>query len=765
MRKVHTFLVLIATACAAPEGSPSDEPSDVAQQHREREEQLPAARPAEATEQQVAEQGEAKEAVKCFDRYWCAPGDGEPGEGRHGAGQIIEPSPPGAKKAPKGAKNVLLIIVDDMRTQLNKAYGHPYMVTPSFDKLAQSPGAVVFSRAYAQAAHCAPSRNSFMSGRYPDRLKVWNVYSDFRAASTAEDPITPIPQYFKDNGYLSLGGGKVYHPNHPLSNDKPSWSEGTVKAGKFKYFNDHDHGCPDGTGGNPNVHGEGAHEGGCSGCPEDKPDEEFYDGKLANWTITALRHAHEDRLYGEKKPFFIATGFRRPHTPWNVAQRFVDMYKDIDDQPKHRYYAKGAPPCAFACGGDGVGCDFSMTTPRELEATKECRRTYYATVTGADFYIGQVLDELDNLKMAQDTAVALFGDHGWHLGEGGLWAKYTNTELSTRVPLIIRAPWLSTSQNEQLKLLRQQPNSDGVTHSGAFVELVDIYPTLVELAGLPQPKGLQGRSIVPVIERPHSWDGQTGPHNRDYAQSQFAHCCRGEPDANRQCGACDKGAPERISYMGYALRNSLYRLVTWYRWDGAAHLPHCDGLMAVELYNHAGDRGMERSSFDDFEVSNLAANLTIGAVLTPAEEEMANMMRREMQEENMGEMMMGEMERLRVNRNASGNGNDQKAGGLKHMGDMDERAYQKWRSNTERPHSSAIKYMHHDLLQRFSTAFSRCVPSVAVQQHRRKTWSHSHKTQNGDNAQSEQQAIDPSLNDIHSSPSDWPDDTSCPDPE
>merc|ERR1711865_755759 len=118
-------------------------------------------------------------------------------------------------------------------------------------------------------------------------------------------------------------------------------------------------------------------------------------------------------------------------------------------------------------------------------------------------------------------------------------------------------------------------------------------------------------------------------------------------------GACVKGAPERISYMGYALRNSLYRLVTWYRWDGAAHLPHCDGLMAVELYNHAGDRGMERSSFDDFEVSNLAANLTIGAVLTPAEEEMAN-------------MMMGEMERLRVNRNTSGNGNDQKAGGLKH---------------------------------------------------------------------------------------------------
>ena len=145
---------------------------------------------------------------------------------------------------------------------------------------------------------------------------------------------------------------------------------------------------------------------------------------------------------------------------------------------------------------------------------------------------------------------------------------------------------------------------------------------------------------------------------------------------------------------------------------------------------------------------------------------MANMMRREMQEENMGEMMermeMGERLRVRGNMTASGNGH---LGGLKSRGDGDERAYQQWRSNTNRPHSSAIQYMHHDLLQRFSTAFSRCVPSVAVQQHRRKTWTHAHKSQNGDGAQAEQQAIEPSLNDIHSQPGDWPDDTSCPDPE
>ena len=750
----HICVVLISAVHAWPEGNPSHEPTVAGQEHREREEQLPAARPAEAVAQELQQQEQAEDGAACYDKFWCQPGTGKPGEER--PPKPVAADPPGAPKAPKGAKNILLIIVDDMRTQTNKAYGHDYMITPGLDKLAQSPGAVVFSRAYAQAAHCAPSRNSFMSGRYPDRLRVWNVHSDFRLASTKEDPITPIPQYFKENGYLSFGGGKIYHPNHPMHNDRPySWSEGTVKGGQFKYFDDPDHGCPDGTGGNPNVHGEGAHEGGCGGCPEDKPDEEFYDGRLANWTINALRAANEDKLHGEKKPFFIATGFRRPHTPWNVAQRFVDMYADVDNVPKHRHWAKGAPACAWACGGDGVGCDFSISEPRELEATKLCRRTYFASVTGTDHYIGQVLDELEQLKMSDNTAVALFGDHGWHLGEGGLWAKYTNTELSTRVPLIIRAPWLAAAQTDQLKLLQQQkkfvdiPNVDGILHSGAFVELVDIYPTLVELAGLPQPEGLHGRSIVPVLERPHSWDGQTGPHNRDYAQSQFAHCCPGgEPDANRQCSACDMKAPDQISYMGYAVRNSLYRLITWYRWDGAAGLPHCNGLMAVELYNHAGDRGQAASSFDDFGYTNLAANLTIGAALSPSEEMMSDMMRREMRSENMGE-------KLRVNVNMSDPG----------MGSSEERAYQKWRENSDRPHASAIKYMHHDLLRKFSIPFARCVPAVAVQQHRWQGWTHAHKPQGGDEAQAQATAIDPSLNDIHSEPGDWPDDMTCPDPE
>ena len=155
--------------------------------------------------------------------------------------------------APADAKNVLMIVVDDLRPQLNLAYGHSFMKTPNLDEFALSKGTVTFTRAYAQVAHCSPSRNSFMTSRYPDTLKIWNVNADFRNAAksgTQQNPepdarIFPIPHWFKRNGYLVFGGGKIYHPNHPKENDRPfSWSDGTKLGGKIRYFNDHDHDCP-----------------------------------------------------------------------------------------------------------------------------------------------------------------------------------------------------------------------------------------------------------------------------------------------------------------------------------------------------------------------------------------------------------------------------------------------------------------------------------------------------------------------------------------
>ena len=618
---------------------------------------------------------------------------------------------PEQSAAPKGAKNVLMIVVDDLRPQLNVAYGQKHMKTPYLDELAQSGGAVTFTRAYAQVAHCAPSRNSFMTSRYPDSLKIWNVNANFREKSSAADPIFPIPQWFKRNGYHVFGGGKIYHPNHPPQNDNPfSWSAGT-KFGKVQYFNDHDHGCPDSPGEN---------QVGCGGCPEDKPDEEFYDGRLANWTIDTLRAVKRDSQEGEKKPFFIAAGFRRPHTPWNVAQRFMDMYPKVD-APKHPNWALGAPPCAFVCGGDGVGCDFGIAKKRSTEWGGLCRRMYYACVSATDHYIGTVLNEVKQLKLDSKTVVAIFGDHGWHLGEGGLWAKYTNFEHATRVPLIIKAPWLATKQHRHLqkmtKVERDKKSMDGIVRADTFVELVDVYPTLVELAGLPMPPNLEGRSLLHTMKNPYDIG------HRSVAASQFAHCCpwgladAEAHDAHRECGACEKLPNEAISYMGYAVRNAQYRFVAWYLWDAEESEPMCKGLMAVELYRHDGDNGRGTKAMDEFEYVNLAANLSLAS----------------------------ELHKLKASRPGSA---------------ISAQNLVKWKKRDfENPHADAVKYMHEDLLNKFSKAFAKCLPAIAVRSHRQR--------RQGEKAPPDQ--VDGMLDAAMYNPSEeqgrYEPDTTCPNPE
>eukprot|EP00663_Eupelagonemidae_sp_cell21sb_P004491 gene4491-749_t len=313
-------------------------------------------------------------------------------------------------------RNVLHFIVDDMRTQLNKAYGQSFMVTPNLDKLAET--GTVFDHAYVQIAWCSPSRNSFMSGRYPDTLQVWNFVGDFRhttqnpptGGGTPDLSVTPIPEYFKQHGFLSLGGGKVYHPGLPPHDDRPySWSP------DIGYFHFERQLCPGRKGLGQN----------CSGCPQDLPDEHFYDWQLANHTIFSLRYARATRQH-----FYIAAGFRRPHAPWysgklfftvghgcgnrlwlslkrlcwsfpdlllHIAQRFVDMYPGAPAPPRFPGWAEGQPRCAFVCGIDAGGCDFNISTPRPPAESSTCRRMYYAAVTSTDHYVGLVLDELDAL--------------------------------------------------------------------------------------------------------------------------------------------------------------------------------------------------------------------------------------------------------------------------------------------------------------------------------------------------------------------------------
>jgi arylsulfatase A-like enzyme len=464
-----------------------------------------------------------------------------------------------ASPASAPRRNVLHLIVDDMRTQLNKAYGQSFMITPNLDKLAET--GTVFDHAYVQYAWCSPSRNSFMTGRYPDTLQIWNFGKNFR--TTPQNPptgggspdlsVTPIPEYFKQHGYLSVGGGKVYHPQQPPNNDVPhSWSA------DIPYFNFHNQLCP---GDKTLIHN-------CSGCPQDLPDEHFYDWKLANHTIYSLRHA---KAAGQN--FYIAAGFRRPHVPWYIAQRFTDMYPDTVPPPRFPGWAVGQPRCAFVCGGDAGTCDWNITDPRPAKEASTCRKTYYAAITSTDHYVGLVLDELDALGLASNTAVLIYGDHGWHLGEGNQWAKYTNLEFATRTPFILRAPWIK-----------------GPGRVSAIAEAVDVYPTLAELAGLPPPPQAEGVSQVPALS------GGVAP--RDSAVSQMAHCCDKPPHSpvnSSHCQLCGTEPSTNITYMGYAVRTAEWRYVEWHMFDDAHLRPQCSGLIGSELYPHTGDDGL---SFD-----------------------------------------------------------------------------------------------------------------------------------------------------------------------
>ena len=189
---------------------------------------------------------------------------------------------------------------------------------------------------------------------------------------------------------------------------------------------------------------------------------------------------------------------------------------------------------------------------------------------------------------------------GWHLGEGDQWAKYTTLEIGTRTPLILRAPWLASSHSS--------PNT--VTHARTFVEMVDIYPTLADLAGIPPPPHAEGLSVVSALTHPANTSTRTS------ASSQFAHCCWGQhpPQVNDTslCGMCWHTPSANISYMGYAVRDQDYRFVEWYRWLGEKLLPDCSGLMAMELYPHTGDTGRGEQAFDSaFETRNLAINQSL----------------------------------------------------------------------------------------------------------------------------------------------------------
>jgi len=426
--------------------------------------------------------------------------------------------------------NVLFIAVDDLRPQLG-CYGDENAITPHIDHLAQQ--GMVFKRAYCQQAVCNPSRSSLMTGRYPDSIQIWDNATHFR--DTTPDVVT-LPQHFKNHGYHSECIGKIYHDPR-AHRDEQSWSVEEKLAftrevrGKYVLEENLKLYQPDGK---PGLETPAAAE--CA----DVPDNAYIDGRVAECAIERLQD-----IATQNQPFFLAVGIRRPHLPFSAPKKYWDMqHPERVARIANPLPPKDVPQIALH---DSSELRLYSDIPDLGEVTKEqsayLRHGYYAATSYADAQIGKVIAELDRLNLRQNTAICLYSDHGWHLGEHSLWGKRTNFEIATRAPLIISAPNQKTA---------------GQT-SRSLVEFIDIYPTLTELCNLPVPSELEGRSLAPILENA---DTQI----RDVAQSQFPR-----PAHSR-----------KFNRMGYSIRTDRFRYTEW-RDDKTNEAEE------KELYDHDND--------------------------------------------------------------------------------------------------------------------------------------------------------------------------------
>ncbi len=388
-----------------------------------------------------------------------------------------------AADAPK--PNVLFIAVDDLKPLLG-CYGDKTIKSPNIDRLAAR--GVVFDRAYCNQAVCAPSRNSLMTGVRPTKLGIYDLGTNFRVASS--NAVT-LSQYFMQHGYRAEALGKIFHVGHGNHEDPASWSVPHFQQKSIAYV------LPESRANQSLTREEAlfANNVDVAKLPrgaayESAPvaDNEYPDGKIADEAIRRLRGAKAKP--GE--PFFLAVGFLKPHLPFCAPKKYWDIYdRTTFTVPSLRTPPAGAPKYAPTTWGElRQYSDMPETGPVTDEQARTLIHGYHAAVSFVDAQLGRVLDELDRLALTSNTIIVLWGDHGWHLGDHGMWCKHSNYEQATHIPLIISAPGVTKS---------------GTHATHALIETVDIYPTLAELAGLPAPQvpqGIDGQSFVPVLRDP-----------------------------------------------------------------------------------------------------------------------------------------------------------------------------------------------------------------------------------------------------------------------
>lgn len=523
--------------------------------------------------------------------------------------------------------NILFLAVDDLRAELG-CYGadgvpgtyEPPMKTPNFDELAAR--SLLLKKNYVQQAVCSPTRTSLLTGRRPDRTRVYDLYSYWRNTTSN---FTSIPQFFLEKGYYTVGMGKIYHPGHSSGGQTPggpddlgfSWSN-------HQYYHSPEEGYWAGSNG-----ATSRYRSGCSWAAVPASIETEHplpDTQVAERAISVLQNMSNYLNPGQ--PFFLAVGFLKPHLPFIFPESFLDMYPTSNIRlPPDQQPPSNMPPIAWSTYGELL----DYYDQKQLNATGapgtvlpawdvlDLRRAYVAAVSYIDSLVGRVVSALEESPYANNTIISVFGDHGWQLGEHGEWAKHTNFEFATHAPMMIHVP--------------------GVTDHGIstmqYTEHVDLFPTLVEAATgealKPCPPGnasfqvltcTEGTSLMPLVKEPEKSIKMAAfsQYPRAYVKPgtdtnfDILDLFNSVPNWSPSKSPCI--LPDKNCTMGYTMatiyEGKEYRYTEWVDFNTKNHpfMPNWDRLIATELYDHSVDPGENHNVAKDDIHKNLVVKLS-----------------------------------------------------------------------------------------------------------------------------------------------------------
>lgn len=492
------------------------------------------------------------------------------------------------KKEPTKKPNILFIAIDDLRPELG-AYGSEVAITPNMDALAAN--GLLFNNAYCQEAICSPSRASVMTGARPETIKVIENFTYFRDVNP---DIVTLPQHLISKGYEATYTGKIFHPGY--TDEELSWSRKAYSGPDVPPMPERIRGyvLPE----NQEMfkknqaeviakYGKNAPRNGLGKGPvyefADAPDNTYEDGHNTDLAIATMKEMAQN-----DKPFFLGLGFKKPHLEWIAPKKYWDLYegKDLQMTEQHEGPKNGAAMGLHASFELRARADIPNYGDIEAEQAKNLKRAYLATVSYVDAQVGKMLAALDEAGLRENTIVMLWSDHGWHLGDMGIWGKATNYEIATRVPLIVSTP--------------DMPEAVRGTKTNALVELVDMYPTLCELASVELPDHLEGQSFKPLLSDPNrKWKAAAftqfpNPALREWAANPLSKGMRETSfgplieDVEKRIKAQQGDKWDRDLFenklMGYSMRTADYRFTVWKDYTNPEAKP-----LFFELYNHKTD--------------------------------------------------------------------------------------------------------------------------------------------------------------------------------